>query len=133
MQKRALIFAILAMMIIGMIPSILAQALGSDIVFSHAQSFPESKIKSLVGERGVTDADIEFAQARVIYSEKDCNDMGGIWCTYAEQDRLALQKLMNVKGQSISGSGTSDGTISTQKPSVWKQLWNIFKGLFGFD
>ncbi|MGA2934421.1 MAG: hypothetical protein ABSD81_04635 [Methanomicrobiales archaeon] len=132
-------FCILAI-IISCIPCVNAQAditKGSDYKWSFAQTYSEKQLAD--SGMKITDADIAFARMRVASAEKDCSSMGGIWCTYANDDRNALQRMLNVQAKQqnnpspvvVDTSPIPDFTNIIQ--SAWSQLVAIAKGIFGWD
>ena len=72
-------------------------AMGSDYKWSHAQS--HTQVELAASGIQITDSDIAYARMEVASAVKDCSNMGGVWCTYANDDRNALQEMINVQAQ----------------------------------
>ena len=144
MQRKGLVaFCVLAMLI-SCVSFVNAQAdisTGSDYKWSYAQTYNEAELAA--SGIKITDADIAFARARVASAEKDCSNMGGVWCTYANDDRKALQKMINV--QARQSNNPSPVVVDTgpipdltniissawdQMVIIWSQLVNFVTGLF---
>jgi hypothetical protein len=132
-------FCILAIMVSG-ISCVSAQAdisTGSDYKWSYAQTYSEEQLAA--SGLTITDNDIAFARGRVKSAEKDCSNMGGLWCTYANDDRNALQRMLNVQaGQENNPSPAEVDTgpipdLTNIISSAWSQLVAIAKGIFGWD
>ena len=102
-------------------------AMSAEWKWNYAQS---SKTVDDLAAAGVqiTDYDITYARAKVASSKKDCSNMGGVWCTYLNNDVAALQRMVDV--QARQGSNPSPEIIDIgQVPdltnvidSAWKQL-----------
>lgn len=87
----------------------------------------------------ITDDDINYARGRVKTSEDDCTERGGVWCDYANDDKAALQRLINVKAQQ---TGTQPEKVAGGNffADLWGgvtgalgQLIAILAGWLGFD
>jgi hypothetical protein len=65
--------------------------------------------------------------------------MGGVWCTYANDDRNALQRMLNVQARQANNPSpvvVDSGPIPDLTniiSSAWNQLVAIAKGIFGWD
>jgi hypothetical protein len=140
MQRKALIAFSILVIIIFCIPCVSAQAdagMGSDYKWSYAQTYSEEQLAAsgLI----ITDNDISFAQMKVKSAEKDCANMGGVWCTYANDDRNALQRMLNVQARQANNPSpvvVDSGPIPDLTniiSSAWNQLVAIAKGIFGWD
>ena len=140
MQRKGLMaFSILAILIFG-ISCVHAQAdaaMGPDYKWSYAQTYSEEQLAAsgLI----ITDNDIAFGRMKLASGEKACTEMGGVWCDYANADRNALAKLLNVKARQsnsplpdISGDNSDPVTyFSNIIYSAWEQLVGLAKAIFG--
>ncbi|MDD1657165.1 MAG: hypothetical protein LUQ41_01735 [Methanomicrobiales archaeon] len=124
---------ILAILIFG-IPCVHAQAgvtVGPDMKWSYAQTYNEEQLAA--SGYIITGEDIAFARGRVADAEEDCANMGGVWCTYAGDDRKALQRMLNVQGRQtnnphpdmVDTGPVPDLTNTDIISSAWKQLESI--------
>ena len=116
------------------IPCVHAQAsatAGPDIKWSYAQTYSEAQLAA--SGFLITGDDIAFARGRVADAEEDCANMGGVWCTYAGDDRKALQRMLNVQGRQtnnphpdmVDTGPVPDLTNTDIISSAWKQLESI--------
>lgn len=140
MQKQGLVACSILAILISCIPCIVQaydMTQGSDYKWSYAQTYSEDQLAA--SGLTITDDDIVFARGRVAAAEKDCSNMGGVWCTYAKDDRNALQKMLNV--QALQRNNPSPATVDTgpiqdftnMVNSAFSQLEALVKGLFGWD
>jgi len=140
MENRGLVAICLLAIIVSGISCVSAQAditMGSDYKWSYAQTYSEEQLAAsgLI----ITDNDISFAQGRVKSAEKDCSNMGGVWCDYAKDDRNALQRMLNVQARQENNPSpvvVDTGPIPDLTniiSSAFSQLVAIVKGIFGWD
>jgi hypothetical protein len=95
-------------------------------LWSYAYSNSEEQLED--ADVLITDYDITYGRGRVADAEKDCSNMGGVWCTYAQEDRDTLQRMLNVKArqtnnpspEQVDRSPIPDFTNIID--SAWKQL-----------
>ena len=110
---------------------------GPDWKWSYAQTYSEEQIAA--SGMKITADDIAFARGRVADAEEDCADRGGVWCDYAEQDKNALQKMLNVQARQTNNPSPAvvdTGPISDLTniiDSAFKQLVAIVNGILGWD
>jgi hypothetical protein len=111
--------------------------------WNYAQSYSEKELAATGVQ--ITDYDIEYAKGKVATAEHDCSNMGGVWCTYANDDRNALQRMLNVQARQsnnpspvvVDSGPIPDLTniISSARDQlvfVWSQLRYTVRNIFGF-
>lgn len=144
MDNRGLAAFCLLAAILFCVPCVSAQTHpmmeSPDWRFAYAQSHTEEELAA-VGVR-INGNDISFARMKVAAAEKDCANMGGVWCDWAKEDREALQRMLRVQaGQAntpLPGSGPGGDPVDivssalNQLESIWSTLEGLMRNLFGY-
>lgn len=118
-------------------------AMSAEWKWHYAQSYSQDKLAATGVQ--ITDYDIAYARMEVASAVKDCSNMGGVWCTYANDDRNALQEMINVQAQqennpspvAVDTSPIPDLTniinsAYSQLVFVWSNLRYTIRNIFGF-
>lgn len=126
-MKRGVIFCLvilsLAVLCSVRVNAAYGTAQGSDWKWSYAQTYVNDDLSKMT----ITDQDIAFAKMRNLSAEKDCTNMGGVWCEWAKNDSLALDRMLKAQGNQV-GAPAKDASLT-----VWAKFVNMLKKLFGLS